>query len=144
MLSNLANNMVGINNAAPQYTLDVSGNIRSSNLHAGPVYSSETGVLYNNFGYPYHIVDMSSSIPFTNTIFVFEVARDTMLPNNKYDGYVATLINKSGAPITIRSSEPMFNIFQLPPDGGNLFVLDENRRIDLLYTKTPSGSSWSF
>lgn len=137
------NNMVGINNANPQYTLDVDGSIRSSGLQqAGPVHSDEVGVLHNVS--PYHIVDLSSSIPFTNTVFVFEIVREITLPTNKYDGYVATFINKSGGPIHIRSSEPMFNIFYLP-DGGNLFILDNNRRIDAFYTITNvGGGSWSF
>jgi len=136
------NNMVGINNADPQYTLDVDGSIRCRGLQqAGPVHSDETGVLHNMS--PYHIADLSSSIPFTNTIFVFEIEREITLPINKYDGYVATFINKSSGPIQIRSSEPMFNIFYLP-DGGNLFILDNNRRIDALYTITNAGGSWSF
>jgi hypothetical protein len=135
------NNMVGINNADPQYTLDVDGSIRSRGLqHAGPVHSDETGVLHT-VG-PYHITDLSY-IPFTNSVFVFEIVREITLPTNKYDGYVATFINKSGGPIQIRSSEPMFNIFYLP-DGGNLFILDNNRRIDALYTITNAGGSWSF
>jgi hypothetical protein len=52
-------------------------------------------------------------------------------------------VNRSDGPIYIRSTEYMYNDLYLPT-GGFLFVLDENRKIDALYTKTSRGSSWAF
>lgn len=138
------NNRVGINKKVPEYTLDVDGPIRSTGLsHAGPVYSTEQGLLKNVP--PYHIQDISLSIPFTNNyIFVFEVSRNLTLPTDLYDGYQAVFINKSGGPVYIHSTELIFSVWYLPPEGGNLFILENHAKINIIYTKTPTGSSWNF
>jgi len=139
------NHRVGINQKVPEYTLDVDGPIRSTVLsHAGPVYSTEQGLLKNVP--PYHIQDVSLSIPFkNNSIFVLEVSRNLMLPTDMYDGYQAVVINKSGGPVSIHSTELMFSMLYLPPpDGGNLFILENHAKINIIYTKTSAGSSWNF
>jgi hypothetical protein len=143
------NNRVGINTPNPQSTLDVNGSIRIRNLQAGQIYSNSLGELYAAEStpvqptQPYHITDSSEEIPFDYPIIIFEVDIDIMLPTNKSDGYMVTLVNKSDGPIYIRSTEHMYNDLYLPM-GGFLFVLDENRKIDAIYTKTNRGSSWAF
>jgi hypothetical protein len=144
------NNQIGINTANPQSTLDVNGSIRIRNLQAGQIYSNSLGELYvaeptppTQPTLPYHVTDTSTEILFDNPIIIFEVDVDIMLPTNKIDGYMVTLVNKSDGPIYIRSTEHMYNDLYLPM-GGFLFVLDENRKIDAIYTKTNRGSSWAF
>ena len=142
------NNRVGINTPNPQSTLDVNGSIRIRDLQsAGQIYSNELGELYVSQPTqpipPYHITDRSEEMSFDKPIFIFEVDIDIMLPTNKIDGYMVTFVNKSDGPIYIRSTEYMYNDLYLPM-GGFLFVLDENRKIDALYTKTARGSSWAF
>ena len=145
------NNRVGINTANPQSTLDVNGSIRIRDLQdAGQIYSNELGQLYVGEPgpptppiMPYHITDSSAEILFDYPIIIFEVDIDVMLPTNKSDGYMVSLVNRSDGPIYIRSTEHMYNELYLPM-GGFLFVLDENRKIDALYTKTSRGSSWAF
>ena len=147
------NNRVGINTPNPQSTLDVNGSIRIRDLQsAGQIYSNELGQLYVGTTGPtqptqpippYHVTNPSAEILFDKPIFIFEVEMDVMLPTNKSDGYTVTLVNKSDGPIYIRSTEHMYNDLDLPM-GGFLFVLDENRKIDALYTKTTRGSSWAF
>ena len=144
------NNRVGINTPNPQSTLDVNGSIRVRGFQeAGQIYSDELGQLYvvqpqpTQPTQPYHITDTSAVISFNYPVIIFEVDIDVMLPTNKNDGYMVTLVNKSDGPIYIRSTEHMYNDLYLPM-GGFLFVLDENRKIDAIYTKTPRGSSWGF
>jgi len=142
------NNRVGINTPNPQSTLDVNGNIRIRNLQAGQIYSNSLGELYAESTpvqptQPYHITDRSKEISFDYPVIIFEVDMDIMLPTNKIDGYMVTLVNKSDGPIYIRSTEHMYNDLYLPM-GGFLFVLDENRKIDVIYTKTARVSSWAF
>ena len=144
------NNRVGINTPNPQSTLDVNGSIRIRDLQAGQIYSNELGQLYvvqatppTQPTPPYHITDASANILFDKSLIIFEVDIDVMLPTNKNDGYTVTLVNKSDGPIYIRSTEYMYNDLYLPT-GGFLFVLDENRKIDAIYTKTSRGSSWAF
>lgn len=141
------NNRVGINTPNPQSTLDVNGSIRIRNLQAaGQIYSNELGELYvspTQHTTPYHITDRSANLVFDHPVIIFEVDIDVMLPTNKSDGYTVTLVNKSDGPIYIRSTEHMYNDLYLPM-GGFLFVLDENRKIDAIYTKTFRGSSWAF
>lgn len=141
------NNRVGINTPDPQSTLDVNGSIRIRDLQdAGQIYSNELGELYvvqPQPTLPYHITDPSANILFDRPVIIFEVDIDVMLPTNKNDGYMVSLVNKSNGPIYIRSTEHMYNDLYLPM-GGFLFVLDENRKIDAFYTKTNRGSSWSF
>ena len=145
------NNRVGINTSNPQSTLDVNGSIRIRDLqNAGQIYSNELGQLYvgqptepTQPTLPYHITDPSANILFDRPLIIFEVDIDVMLPTNKTDGYMVTLVNKSDGPIYIRSTEHMYNDLYLPM-GGFLFVLDENRKIDAIYTKTTRGSSWAF
>jgi len=147
------NNRVGINTDNPQSTLDVNGSIRIRDLqNAGQIYSNEMGQLYVGTTQPtgptqsippYHITNASADILFDKPILIIEVEMDIMLPTNKIDGYMVTLVNKSDGPIYIRSTEHMYNDLYLPM-GGFLFVLDENRKIDALYTKTSRGSSWAF
>jgi hypothetical protein len=140
----VCNNRVGINTKVPEYTLDVDGPIRSTELsHSGPVHSTEHGLLKNVP--PYHIKDALLNVPFkNNSIFVFEVSMNLILPTDMYDGYQAVLINKSGSSVYIQSTEPMFTAWYLPPDGGNLFILENHAKINIIYTKTPTGSSWNF
>lgn len=144
------NNRVGINTPNPQSTLDVNGSIRIRDLQdAGQIYSNELGQLYVvqpqpiQPTLPYHITDPSANVLFDRSVIIFEVDIDVMLPTNKSDGYMVSLVNKSNGPIYIRSTEHMYNNLYLPT-GGFLFVLDENIKIDALYTKTSRGSSWSF
>lgn len=155
------NNKVGINQPNPVATLDVSGTaIVSSTLTAngsilangglsittlseGPIYASATGQLQTRR--PFHIVDASASIPFTsNTMFVLEIPIEIPLPTNMYDGYILSIINKSGECINlVSSSDNMYNVFYLP-NGGTHFSLDENRKIELTYCQTAVSSSWIF
>lgn len=147
------NNKVGINTPNPQSTLDINGSIRIRDLQAGQIYSNEIGQLYvgqptsppppTQLTPPYHITETTTEILFDNPVLIIEVEIDVMLPTNKNDGYMVTLVNKSNGPIYIQSTEHMYNDLYLPM-GGFLFVLDENRKIDALYTKTTRGSSWSF
>jgi hypothetical protein len=145
------NNRVGINMANPQSTLDVNGSIRIRDFqNAGQIYSNELGQLYvaeetppTPPTLPYHITDASDEILFDRPIIIIEVDVEIMLPTNKIDGYMVTLVNRSDGPIYIRSTEHMYNDLYLPM-GGFLFVLDENKKIDAIYTKTSRGSSWAF
>ena len=145
------NNRVGINMANPQSTLDVNGSIRIRDFQqAGQIYSNELGQLYVAEEtppapptFPYHITDSSAEILFDNPVIIIEVDVEIMLPTNKSDGYMVSFVNRSDGPIYIRSTEHMYNDLYLPM-GGFLFVLDENRKIDALYTKTNRGSSWAF
>ena len=145
------NNRVGINMANPQSTLDVNGSIRIRDFQqAGQIYSNELGQLYVAEEtppapptFPYHITDSSAEILFDNPVIIIEVDVEIMLPTNKNDGYMVSFVNRSDGPIYIRSTEHMYNDLYLPT-GGFLFVLDENRKIDALYTKTNRGSSWAF
>ena len=145
------NNRVGINMANPQSTLDVNGSIRIRDFQqAGQIYSNELGQLYVAEEtppapptFPYHITDASAEILFDNPVIIIEVDVEIMLPTNKNDGYTVSFVNRSDGPIYIRSTEHMYNDLYLPT-GGFLFVLDENRKIDALYTKTSRGSSWAF
>ena len=145
------NNRVGINTPNPQSTLDVNGSIRIRDFqNAGQIYSNELGQLYvaeetppTPPTLPYHITDASAEILFDRSIIIIEVDVEIMLPTNKIDGYMVTLVNRSDGPIYIRSTEHMYNDLYLPT-GGFLFVLDENKKIDAIYTKTSRGSSWAF
>lgn len=155
------NNKVGINQPNPVATLDVSGtslfsgtltangniiangSLTINNLSQGPLYASSTGQLQTIR--PFHIIDASGTIPFTsNTMFVLEIPLEIQLPPNMYDGYVVSIINKSGECIEIiSSSDNMYNVFYLP-NGGTHFSLDENRKIELTYCQTAVSSSWIF
>jgi hypothetical protein len=143
------NNKIGINTSDPQSTLDVNGSVRIRNLtRNAPVYSNEYGELYTSSdpyssSLPYHVTSTSQEILFNSSIIIIEVDVEINLPTNKYDGYLVTFVNKSDGPIYIRSTEKMYNDLYLPM-GGFLFVLEENRKIDALYTKTSRGSSWAF
>jgi hypothetical protein len=147
----IKNNRVGINMSNPQSTLDVNGSIRIRDFQsAGQIYSNELGQLYvaeetppTIPTLPYHITDASAEILFDRSLIIIEVDIEIMLPTNKSDGYMVTFVNRSDGPIYIRSTEHMYNDLYLPM-GGFLFVLDENKKIDALYTKTSRGSSWAF
>ena len=137
------NNRVGINQPNPVATLDVSGTLIVSSLcQVGPVFASSTGQLQTTN--PFHITDASANVPFaTNTIFVLEISREINLPQNKYDGYVVSIINKCGESIDIVSSHTMFCAFYLP-NGGTRFSLEPNRKIELTYCRTTLNPSCSW
>lgn len=157
------NNKVGINQPNPIATLDVSGTmivgdtfiangriivnstINISSLSQGPIYVSSTGQLQTIR--PFHIIDTSANIPFTtNTVFVLEIPLEIFLPQNMYDGYTMTIINKCGETTVITSyTDNMFSAFYLP-NGGTQFSLEPNRKIELTYCRTTLtlNSSWVF
>ena len=137
------NNRVGINQANPISTLDVSGTMIVSSLsQSGPIYATITGQLQTIR--PFHIVDASANIPFTtHTMFVLDISREITLPQNMYDGFTVFITNKCGVSVDIVSSHRMFSAFYLPT-GGTCFSLEPNRKIELTYTSSSSSSSWGF
>jgi len=137
------NNRVGINQANPISTLDVSGTIIVSSLsQSGPIYATTAGQLQTVR--PFHIVDTSANIPFiTHSMFVLDISREIILPQNMYDGFTVSIINKCGESVDIVSSHPMFSAFYLP-NGGTRFSLEPNRKIELTYTSSGSSCSWIF
>lgn len=140
------NNRVGINQTNPIATLDVSGTLIVGSLcQGGQVVASSSGQLQTIN--PFHITDTSANIPFTsNTMFVLEISREISLPQNMYDGYTVSIINKCGESIDIVSFVNMFSALYLPSYGGTQFSLESNRKIELTYCRSilnPS-SSWVF
>jgi hypothetical protein len=158
------NNRVGINQCNPVSTLDVSGTMIvsdtfisngpiianstiniSSLSQGGPIYATSTGQL--QLIRPFHIVDASANVPFTtNTMFVLEIYLEIILPQNMYDGYTLSIINKCGETTNVASyTDNMFSAFYLP-NGGTHFSLEPNRKIELTYCRTTLtlNSSWVF
>jgi hypothetical protein len=137
------NNRVGINQPNPVATLDVSGTLIVGSLcQGGQVVATSTGQLQTIK--PFHITDASANIPFTsNTIFVLEISREINLPQNVYDGYTVSIINKCGESVDIVSSHTMFCALYLPM-GGSQFSLEPNRKIELTYCYCSSLYSWVF
>ena len=137
------NNRVGINQTNPIATLDVSGTLIVGSLcQGGQIVASSTGQLQTVK--PFHIMDVSVNIPFaTNTMFVLEISREINLPQNMYDGYTVSIINKCGESVDIVSSHTMFCALYLPI-GGSSFSLEPNRKIELTYCYCSSLYSWVF